>query len=95
MSDYWKKCVIHHKNLTSTEKFLALALYELSFFDPFTGKRYTEISYKKASYALKIGTKTVYRAVQKLSSNGFLSIKPQQGKGYRNQSNIYYLIMPV
>lgn len=96
MSDltYWKAVIIRNKALSSTQKFFALALWEASEIDVMSEVRFAKISYSEASNALKIGTKTVYRCAQKLSDEGFIKIIHQQGKGYRNQSNIYELIMP-
>jgi hypothetical protein len=94
----WKTAIIHAKALSSTQKFFALALWELSEnmprLDDMPNSRFAKISYSAASSALKIGTKTVYRCAQKLSDEGFIKIIHQQGKGYKNQANIYELIMP-
>jgi DNA-binding PadR family transcriptional regulator len=90
----WKTAIIHAKALSSTQKFFALALWELSEDEHVSCVRFAKISYSSASAALKIGTKTVYRCAQKLSDEGFIKIIHQQGKGYKNQANIYELIMP-
>lgn len=96
MSDLnqWKSAIIHAKALSSTQKFFALALWEASEINVMSNVRFAKISYSEASHALKIGTKTVYRCAQKLSDEGYIKIVHQQGKGYRNQANIYELIMP-
>jgi len=96
MSDLndWKTAIIHARALSSTQKFFALALWELSEIDTRSNIRFAEISYSAASSALKIGTKTVYRCAQKLSEEGYIKIVHQQGKGFRNQANIYDIIMP-
>jgi biotin operon repressor len=90
----WKAAIIHARALSSTEKFFALALFESSEIDVMSNVRFAKISYSAASGALKISTKTVYKCVQKLSSEGYVKIIHQRGKGFRNQSNIYELIMP-
>jgi DNA-binding PadR family transcriptional regulator len=95
MIEEWFRYVAKHPNLSPTDKFFAFCLYEMREIDEKNGQYYAEISQYEASKAYKIGTKTVYRAARKLSSEGIISIMPQQGKGFRNQPNRYYIITSV